>query len=84
MAIAANAIMFYNSGVFNNAACGVALNHGVTAVGYGTDNGQNYYLVRNSWGAGWGEKGYIRMSRDVQTNTGICGICMEASYPNAY
>jgi C1A family cysteine protease len=81
VAIAANAIMFYSSGVFANSACGTSLNHGVTAVGYGADNGQNYYIVRNSWGAGWGESGYIRMSRDVQTSTGICGICMVASYP---
>jgi len=83
VAIAANAIMFYSSGVFANTACGTSLNHGVTAVGYGTDSGQNFYLVRNSWGSGWGEAGYIRMSRDVQKDDGICGICMVASYPNA-
>jgi C1A family cysteine protease len=83
VAIAANAIMFYSSGVFASTACGTSLNHGVTAVGYGTDNGQNFYLVRNSWGSGWGEAGYIRMSRDVQKDDGICGICMVASYPNA-
>lgn len=82
VAIAANAIMFYSSGIFANSACGTSLNHGVTAVGFGTDAGQNFYIVRNSWGAGWGEAGYIRMSRDVQTDTGICGICMVASYPN--
>ena len=83
VAIAANAIMFYSGGIFANGGCGTGLNHGVTAVGYGSDNGQNYYIVRNSWGAGWGESGYIRMSRDVQTDTGICGICMVASYPNS-
>ena len=83
VAIAANAIMFYSSGVFDNASCGTSLNHGVTAVGYGTDTGKNFYIVRNSWGSSWGEAGYIRMSRDVQTDTGICGICMVASYANA-
>jgi C1A family cysteine protease len=81
--IAANAIMFYSSGIFSNSACGTQLNHGVVAVGYGTEGDKNYYIVRNSWGAGWGEKGYIRMSRDVQTSSGICGICMAASYPTA-
>lgn len=83
VAIAANAIMFYNSGVFASTTCGTSLNHGVTAVGYDTDptTKQNYYIVRNSWSASWGEQGYIRMSRDVQTSTGICGICMVASYP---
>jgi xylem cysteine proteinase len=83
VAIAANAIMSYSSGVFANANCGTGLNHGVTAVGYGTDGGQDYFIVRNSWGAGWGEKGYIRMSRTVQVASGICGICMAASYPQA-
>lgn len=83
VAIAANAIMFYSSGIFSNSACGTSLNHGVTAVGFGTEGSQNFYIVRNSWGAGWGEAGYIRMSRDVQTDTGICGICMVASYPNS-
>ena len=81
VAIAANAIMFYSSGVFASTTCGTSLNHGVAAVGYGTDAGQNFYLVRNSWGTSWGEAGYIRMSRDVQTSTGVCGICMVSSYP---
>jgi C1A family cysteine protease len=84
VAIAANAIMFYTSGIFNNAACGTGLNHGVTAVGYGTEGKNNFYIVRNSWGAGWGESGYIRMDSDVQKDTnGICGICMVASYPTS-
>ena len=83
VAIAANAIMSYSSGVFENANCGTGLNHGVTAVGYGSDQGEGYYIVRNSWGASWGEKGYIRMSRKVQASTGICGICMAASYPES-
>jgi C1A family cysteine protease len=81
VAIAANAIMNYRSGVFENGNCGTGLNHGVTAVGLGTEGGKNYYIVRNSWG-NWGESGYIRMSADVQTGTGICGICMASSYPN--
>jgi len=85
VAIAANAIMSYKSGVFSNAGCGTGLNHGVTLVGYGKDqaSGKDYYLVRNSWGAGWGEEGYIKMDRNVQTSTGICGICMAASTATA-
>ena len=62
--------------------CGTSLDHGVVAVGYGTeDGGQDYWLVRNSWGAGWGEAGYIRMARNVGARAGKCGIAMEASYP---
>lgn len=54
----------------------------MVAVGYGTDdNGQDYWIVRNSWGSNWGENGYIRMERNINANTGKCGIAMEASYP---
>lgn len=81
--IAANDIMYYTSGVFGDAKCGTGINHGVTLIGYGTDAtlSKDYYLVRNSWGANWGEHGYIRMDRNVMTKTGICGICMQASSP---
>lgn len=84
VAIAANAIQFYNKGVFASKFCGTGLNHGVAAVGYGHDAKENadFWIVRNSWGASWGENGYIRMSRTVQPTTGICGICMSSSYPN--
>ncbi|KAH7861744.1 hypothetical protein Vadar_030249 [Vaccinium darrowii] len=75
---------FYSSGVFTG-ACGTNLDHGVTAVGYGVDinDGTNYWLVKNSWGTGWGEEGYIRMQRYIDAPEGLCGIAMEASYPTA-
>uniref|UniRef100_A0A0R0I0K6 Granulins domain-containing protein n=1 Tax=Glycine max TaxID=3847 RepID=A0A0R0I0K6_SOYBN len=71
----------YQSGVFTG-RCGTNLDHGVVAVGYGTENGTDYWLVRNSWGSAWGENGYIKLERNVQnTETGKCGIAIEASYP---
>ncbi|KAF0891036.1 hypothetical protein E2562_005129 [Oryza meyeriana var. granulata] len=70
----------YHSGVFSG-RCGTSLDHGVVAVGYGTDNGKDYWIVRNSWGPKWGEDGYIRMDRNVNVTTGKCGIAMMASYP---
>lgn len=61
--------------------CGAEVDHGVVAVGYGTENGVDYWLVRNSWGANWGEEGYIKLERNVKTYTGKCGITIEPSYP---
>ncbi|XP_057949704.1 zingipain-2-like [Malania oleifera] len=75
------AFQLYDSGVFTG-ECGTELDHGVAAVGYGTENGKDYWIVRNSWGAGWGETGYIRMQRNLAENSfGKCGIAMQPSYP---
>ncbi|GMJ13710.1 cysteine endopeptidase 1 [Hibiscus trionum] len=72
---------FYSEGVFSG-ECGTELDHGVAAVGYGTTlDGTKYWIVKNSWGPEWGEKGYIRMERGVRAKEGLCGIAMEASYP---
>ncbi|GMN49077.1 hypothetical protein TIFTF001_018242 [Ficus carica] len=72
---------FYSEGVYNG-SCGTELNHGVAIVGYGkTQDGTKYWLVKNSWGTEWGEKGYLRIQRGVEAEEGLCGIAMEASYP---
>ncbi|KAK8353569.1 hypothetical protein V6Z12_A05G167100 [Gossypium hirsutum] len=74
---------FYKSGVFSG-ECDTYLDHAVTLVGYGTNSdGTKYWLAKNSWGTDWGEKGYMRLERDVAAKEGLCGVAMKASYPLA-
>ncbi|KAK9734039.1 hypothetical protein RND81_04G110500 [Saponaria officinalis] len=71
----------YSEGVFDG-ECGTQLSHGVVAVGYGTTvDGTKYWILKNSYGVDWGEKGYIRFQRDVSAKEGQCGIAIYASYP---
>lgn len=56
---------FYKSGILSNPACSTAVNHAVTLIGYGTDavTGKDYWLLKNSFGTSWGEKGFFRVLR---------------------
>jgi len=80
---------FYKTGVYRDDQCKKDvddLDHAVLVVGYGTYvNGTSvdYYLVKNSWGGDWGDKGYIKMYRDTRGNTNNCGIATVATYPIA-
>jgi len=68
----------YSKGILTN--CCTSINHGVGAIGYGSENGTDYFLVKNSWGNGWGEKGFIRVLRTA-SGTGTCNIAGRAYYP---
>ena len=84
IAIEADTYLFqsYSSGVITSSKCGTNLDHGVLIVGYGTENGIDYWLVKNSWGSSWGEDGYVKIGRSDSTNdAGICGIAMQGSFP---
>lgn len=74
----------YSGGVFDSSSCGTQLDHGVLVVGYGTDagEGKDYFIVKNSWGASWGEQGYIRLAKEM-TGRGMCGMYESGSYPDA-
>jgi len=78
-------LQFYFRGVFNGlfGTCPGALNHGVTAVGYGTAPAtklrkeMDYWIIKNSWGKMWGEQGFFRMAKGKN----LCGVAKDASYP---
>lgn len=70
----------YSSGVYSNANCSSTLAHAGLVIGYGTDatSGLPYWIVKNSWGSGWGQEGYVNIQRGNNT----CGIANCAAYPN--
>jgi len=76
---------FYFGGIVRF-MCGNQLDHGVLAVGYGHGGSKvlgttDFWTIKNSWGPGWGEKGFIRIKADENSKGGTCGILKAASYP---
>lgn len=85
IAIAANknVFQFYNKGVLKGEACGTDLTHAVVIVGYKIINGEEAFIIRNSWGPHWGDNGYIYISTNssYSNGKGTCGILSSVSIP---
>jgi len=74
--------MGYSGGIVRSTAgCPTnACDHAILTVGYGTEDGVDYWIVKNSWGTSWGENGYIRL--EMTDGNGTCGINQYVAYPN--
>ncbi|XP_033725315.1 cathepsin L1-like [Pecten maximus] len=70
----------YKSGILNDPNCKQIVDHSLLVVGYGTLNGTDYWLMKNSWGTSWGMDGYIMMSRNKGNQ---CGVANMGSFPIA-
>ena len=71
----------YSGGIIDSSKCGTDLDHAVFLIGYGTENGVDYWLLRNSWSDSWGDNGTFKILRsDSENDAGICGIAMMASF----
>ena len=75
-----DAFRLYSGGILDNVNdCGKDLNHAILAIGYGYDTSLNeeYFLIKNQWGTGWGENGYVRISTSAND---VCGVLDYAQY----
>ncbi|XP_046905539.1 procathepsin L isoform X2 [Hypomesus transpacificus] len=71
--------LFYSSGIYEEQGCNPNnLSHAVLLVGYGSEGGKDYWIIKNSWGTGWGEGGFMRM---IRNGSNTCGISSYAIYP---
>lgn len=71
---------FYESGVFTSSSCTTVTDHAMALVGYGTLNGESYWLIKNQWGEDWGMNGYLMTKK----GTNMCGVAEYSSYPTVY
>ncbi|XP_050298280.1 procathepsin L-like [Anthonomus grandis grandis] len=78
IAMDASYLSFYDSGIYDDEYCSSSyLNHGVLVVGYGSENGVDYWIVKNSWGTSWGESGFFKLLRGKD----MCGVSQDTVYP---
>ncbi|GLT68336.1 hypothetical protein SLA2020_405800 [Shorea laevis] len=73
----------YNSGIYDGSCSDNPddIDHAVLIVGYGSEDGEDYWIVKNSWGASWGMEGYFYLRRNTDLPYGVCAINYMVSYP---
>merc|ERR1712127_156600 len=71
----------YTSGIFTDTSCGTQLDHATNVVGWGSESGMEYWIMRNSWGTSWGDNGYMKL--EIVAGVGLCGIQMQPNFPVA-
>merc|ERR1711936_682287 len=79
--VAASSWSSYGGGIYSGCSydSNIRMNHGVQLVGYGSEEGQDYWIVRNSWGSSWGEDGYIRLKRQATPQCGTDSTPMDGT-----
>lgn len=75
------AFQFYKTGVYSTSCDDSQVDHGVQIVGYGSEDGKDYWILRNSWNTVWGDQGYMKLARNTKTKNGCIQVASSASYP---
>lgn len=71
-------LRLYTEGIWYDKWCSEISNHAMLLIGYGTEKGQDYWLIKNSWGTKWGEDGYFKVARSQHEN--YCGLTIESIF----
>jgi C1A family cysteine protease len=82
VAVDSDTWQLYTSGIITSSKCGTEIDITVLAVGYSSQNNQDYWILQNQWGTTWGIQGYIYVAKGNSTNNpGICGVAQLGNYP---
>lgn len=90
--MATDYLKLYESGIYSGEGCpdvgdldNLDINHDTVLVGYGSEAGKQYWIIKNSWGSGWGEIGYFRIVRtENESSGGMCGVALDNAAPLEY
>lgn len=76
LGVVQESFMRYANGIYSESNCPTTMNHACLLIGFGSENGEDYWILKNSWGESWGESGYMRLSRNMS-----CEISSSTMYP---